>query len=184
MSLRELRIDTTDRYPIKLVRLEGHLVGLEVYKLKNHMEKMIDAGSRYFVLDLEGLIFLDSAGLGALSQLRGLCQRNNGHLTLAGLDNPSIAQIFHQRSMETAFDLQPDAQSAVLRIRRLYNLPHEASQTGSDQPTESHMIYSLMQELDILARQVSRVDRRLDEVERWLEQIQHAQCQHSEQPDS
>jgi anti-anti-sigma factor len=69
-----------------LLRVSGELDLATVEILRHAAAKELDAGEfGELALDLSGLSFLDSSGLGALLQIRGEAMAQGGAFTIAGL---------------------------------------------------------------------------------------------------
>ncbi len=79
----KLRTEHVDEIPV--VRLFGSLaVGTDCQALTGAVEKEFAAGRYRLVLDLDGLQFVDSAGLGQIVALRRSAVDAGGGLVLAG----------------------------------------------------------------------------------------------------
>ena len=88
------------------IKFHGRLTGRDGQKVKELIKPLLDAGGRT-VLDLRGLEFMDSTGLGALVSLKvtalkqGLCR-----LELENVQ-PRIKDLFTLANLQSVFDKQP-----------------------------------------------------------------------------
>ena len=70
------------------------------------------AGNPKVVLDISGVYFFDSAGLGVLLSINKKARENQGDLFLSGL-RPAIREIFQVIGFDTVFAIFPDVPAAV-----------------------------------------------------------------------
>jgi anti-anti-sigma factor len=68
-----------------------------------------DPGGEVF-LDLQGVTFLDSSGLGTLVGLQKLANRSQSRVTLCGL-SPQLERIFQVTNLRDAFTILPEVPS-------------------------------------------------------------------------
>jgi len=62
-----MKVKTTEKYEAVIIELKGNVMGGEDTKDFNDLlHKMIDAGKKNIVLDLSGVKFMNSSGLGML----------------------------------------------------------------------------------------------------------------------
>lgn len=85
---------------------EGDLV------LRDTIHKQLDAGCQKLVLDMEGVRFIDSAGIGEIVACYQRVRKAGGDLKLAAL-NQRITDLFTLTRLITIFDVQPNTQAAV-----------------------------------------------------------------------
>lgn len=67
---------------------------------------VIDAGQPHLIIDLAGMPFIDSTGLGVLVGLLKPARASGGHVTVAGA-NASVASILRVTSLHDAFRAAP-----------------------------------------------------------------------------
>ncbi|WP_146347066.1 STAS domain-containing protein [Phaeobacter marinintestinus] len=80
-------------------------------QFKEDMRKETDSGPDRIILDLSGVEFIDSSGLGAI--VASMKQLGKGRsLDLAGL-TPMVDKVFRLTRMDTVFDLYPTLQDAM-----------------------------------------------------------------------
>lgn len=79
-------------------------------EFKDRMRELTKDGVKRVVLDLQGVDFIDSSGLGAI--VASLKQLAPGQvLELAGL-GPTIEKVFRLTRMDTVFTIHPSADAA------------------------------------------------------------------------
>lgn len=66
MATQKIDIEITDREDHKVIRPDGDLDVYTVGSLRDAIGTMIDEGHTKLVVDLDGVPFMDSSGLGAL----------------------------------------------------------------------------------------------------------------------
>ena len=66
MSQQKIEIDVRNQGDYQVLRPEGDLDVYTVGSLRDAIGTMIDDGTPYVVVDLDGVPFMDSSGLGAL----------------------------------------------------------------------------------------------------------------------
>jgi len=91
-----------------LGRMDAQVSGL----LKGRIQELLDKGSAKLVLDLEGLEFLDSSGLGALVSCLRRVREKKGEIKLAGL-RPEVRSIFDITRVSRLFHISENVPDAV-----------------------------------------------------------------------
>jgi|SRR3989304_5942791 len=80
-----MKVKTTEKYEAVIIELKGNVMGGEDTKDFNDLlHKMIDAGKKNIVLDLSGVKFMNSSGLGMLISGLTTMKKAGGLLKLAG----------------------------------------------------------------------------------------------------
>jgi anti-sigma B factor antagonist len=74
--------------------------------LREELYSIIDGGSREIVVDLSGLGFIDSSGLGVLVAALKHMRERDGELVLAGLAHPAL-RVFEITDLTTLFTIEP-----------------------------------------------------------------------------
>jgi anti-sigma B factor antagonist len=110
-------IDVRDEGKITLVRLAGDLDAASGPRLTEELDRLWGEGRRQFVLDLDGVPFIDSAGLSALVRLFKRVRGQVGRLGLAALQ-PAVRRVFELTRLERAFEVYPDVAEALRRAGR------------------------------------------------------------------
>lgn len=78
------------------------------------MTKCIEDGPKNVILDLSGIDFVDSSGLGALVQVAKKAQTSEG--TLQVVSNPRVTQTVKLVRLEKFLSLQPSVEDALKNV--------------------------------------------------------------------
>jgi anti-sigma B factor antagonist len=108
-----LDIQQKEREGIVILELKGRItVGPEAGALREKVAGLIAAGERSIVLDLSGVDYIDSTGLGALVMCATSLRRNHGNLKLLNPNRRNI-ELLVMTKLETVFEIFNDEQDAV-----------------------------------------------------------------------
>jgi anti-sigma B factor antagonist len=91
-----------------VLALTGDLDLAAVDDLRDGAQVQLAAGCRRLTLDLAGVTFLDSSGLGALVELRNVARRSGVYLAVVNVP-PGPARIITIAGLAETFDLPPEA---------------------------------------------------------------------------
>lgn len=85
--------------------------------LRERMTVLLEEGNRFFVLNLAGVDYIDSSGLGQLVAIWTSVRNRSGHLTLF---NPTkrVRKLFEITKLNTVFEIFENENDAVQRARR------------------------------------------------------------------
>lgn len=101
---------------ITVFAITGRLnLGNTLLAVEQSIRKLIADGSRKVVLDLSGLNYLDSAGIGVLIVTISEMERQGGLLRIAGAQG-AVAKAFEIVHMKRVAPLYPDVESACRAI--------------------------------------------------------------------
>jgi anti-sigma B factor antagonist len=112
-----MEIEVRDEEKVTLVRLSGDLDATGGPPLTAELDRLWSDGRRQFVLDLEGVPFIDSGGLSALVRLFKRVRSQGGGLGLASLQLP-VRRVFELTRLDRAFDVYPNVAEALHRTGR------------------------------------------------------------------
>jgi anti-sigma B factor antagonist len=97
---------------ITVFELRGRLaLGNRLSEVEHSIRTELESGCRKLVLDLGGLDFIDSAGLGLLVMCAGLMDQTGGRMCVA-TGNPRIIELFEITHLERVVNLCADTASA------------------------------------------------------------------------
>ena len=102
---------------VALVSLAGELDLAVASQLEDAVAEVLHAGLRRVLLDLDGLRFCDSSGLGALVRVNRRVNDAGGTCLVAGARG-SVQQLLTLTNMERALRLVPEVQPALVRLRQ------------------------------------------------------------------
>ena len=97
---------------ITIFEINGRLtLGNRLIDMEDRMRKLIAQGARKLVLDLAGLEYIDSAGVGTLMMTAGLVREANGRMVIAR-PQARVAEVFRIVHLERAVPMFPDIDAA------------------------------------------------------------------------
>ncbi len=108
-----LDIQQREREGITVLDLKGRItVGQEAGALRERVSSLNSAGTRNLILNLEGVDYIDSTGLGALVICATSLRKNGGNLKLVNLNRRNI-ELLVMTKLATVFEIFNDEQDAV-----------------------------------------------------------------------
>ncbi|HFB98179.1 MAG TPA: anti-sigma factor antagonist [Bryobacterales bacterium] len=108
-----LEITRREKEGVRILALKGRLTaGEEVEGLRRAIREEIEAGNTKLILDLAGVDYIDSTGLGTLVVCYTRVKRAGGALKLLNLNRREI-QLLVLTKLTTVFELFDDEQDAV-----------------------------------------------------------------------
>jgi anti-anti-sigma factor len=108
-----MKIKKQDYNDVIVVELQGELDGDVVDLFKNNIVDIISENKKKIVLDMSGVVFIDSQGLEQLLWARDYCDQNRRELRLAGLDE-NCMRILEITRLENEFDHYAELTEAVM----------------------------------------------------------------------
>jgi anti-sigma B factor antagonist len=114
MAVRyELRNQEPD---ITVATLMGQLnLGNRLAEFEHSVKQRIIEGSRKIILDLTGLTYIDSAGLGMVAACAGIIFKEGGKLVVVS-PGGRITQMFEITRLNRVIDLYPDFEAACAAL--------------------------------------------------------------------
>ena len=108
-----LDIHQRDQEGIGILELKGRLVaGPEAAALRDHVCALNAAGAANLVLDLAGVDYIDSTGLGVLVMCATTLRKNGGNVKLLHLNRRHI-ELLVMTKLATIFEIFTDEHDAV-----------------------------------------------------------------------
>lgn len=107
-----MKINPKEVGDICILEIEGEVDAEHSAQLKKAIVKAREDYAKHFILDLSGVSFIDSTGLGVLISLMRHLNENGGKLKLAGLQD-EVRSIFEITRLYKVFDLCPSAEEAL-----------------------------------------------------------------------
>jgi len=97
--------------PISIVDVQGSLTSFEVSGLRTTITNLIKQGRKKIVLNLGGLRYLDSSGIGELVRNYMTVIKSGGEMKVVGL-KPKVEEIFKVTQLHQIFqEFQDEAQA-------------------------------------------------------------------------
>ena len=108
----DLGLDVTQHGPCSVIAVFGEVDVASVPRLREQLHSLVAEGRNRIVVDLDGVGFLDSTGLGVLV---GALKRTRAHGGSLGLvcNQPQIRKVFEVTRLTRVFDLYPTVGEAV-----------------------------------------------------------------------
>lgn len=111
-----MNISTESRDGWTLLSLkEERLDALNSGELRDRILGLLEAGGQRLVVDLSGVSFIDSSGLGALLSGYKNANLRSGSFILAGLQ-PRVQSMFELTRLHRVFDIFPTVEDALARV--------------------------------------------------------------------
>jgi anti-sigma B factor antagonist len=108
-----LEIQQHEREGIVILDLKGRITaGPEATSLRDHVSAASQAGHKNFILNLGGVDYIDSTGLGALVICATSLRKNEGNVKLLNLNRRHI-ELLVMTKLATVFEIFSDEQDAV-----------------------------------------------------------------------
>ena len=111
-----MKLSYEDHDTITVLTVSGDLTADQADAFRRACQDRFDAGIRDFVLDMEYLAMIDSAGLELLLWLMDEIIERSGQLKLVKPDD-LVQQIMHITRLERRFDVHESIESAAKHLR-------------------------------------------------------------------
>ncbi|QBY01235.1 anti-sigma factor antagonist [Rhodophyticola sp. CCM32] len=110
-----IKIDTTDTDISVITPDTERLTAVNATQFKEQVVALVDSGKARLIIDMSGVSFVDSAGLGALV---GVLKRigNRGDIVVCSLAD-GVRQMFELTRMNRIFAEYPDRMAAVAALK-------------------------------------------------------------------
>lgn len=92
---------------VKIFQPTGILDGAKANQLRREISDAVSVGSDTVLLDLQGVTFMDSSGLGALVSSLKTVRSAGGQLYICSITN-QVKMLFELTSMDRVFEIYPD----------------------------------------------------------------------------
>ena len=98
--------------PISLVDVSGRLTSFEVGALRDSISRLLSQGRKNIVLNLSGLQYLDSSGIGELAKIYVSVVKARGQLKVVGLSR-KVEEILKITQLYQVFPEFPNEEAAL-----------------------------------------------------------------------
>lgn len=98
---------------VSVLRLKGRLDAASARRLKERVEALSDEKRLKLVLDMAGVDFIDSSGLGTLITSLRILTRQGGDIRLSGLQE-RVKNIFELTRLDRIFGIYGDSEAAAV----------------------------------------------------------------------
>ena len=101
--------------------LHGNLMRHEDTQVEAIVDEVLDKGHRYFVMDFDGVGFIDSAGIGLIIKLASAIEKHQGTLRLCNPQS-NVHNVFNMLGIESRFHIYPRLGRALQSIGHLLSV--------------------------------------------------------------
>ena len=98
--------------PISLVDVAGRLTSFEIGALRDSISRLLKQGRKNIVLNLSGLQYLDSSGIGELARVYVSVVKQSGQMKVVGL-SPKVEEILKITQLYQVFPEFPSEEAAL-----------------------------------------------------------------------
>ncbi len=98
--------------PVSLLDVSGRLTSFEVGALRDSISRLLKQGRKNIVLNLSGLQYLDSSGIGELARIYVTVVKESGQLKAVGL-SPKVEEILKITKLYQVFPEFPSEEAAL-----------------------------------------------------------------------
>ncbi|RVU14504.1 anti-sigma factor antagonist [Streptomyces antnestii] len=95
-----------------VVEVHGEVDVATVPRIREYVSACIDAGRHHLIVDMVGVPFMDSTGLGLLVGIGKRIRTHTGDLRLV-VTNPGVLQIFRVTSLHRALPIYDSVEAAM-----------------------------------------------------------------------
>jgi anti-sigma B factor antagonist len=112
----EISVSRTKAGDIPIVAVSGEVDVYSAPMLKDNITELLQSGVSTLIVDLSGVAFLDSTGLGALVEARAATSDAGGTLPLV-CSQDRILKLFTITGLDGVFTIHPTVGDAVAALR-------------------------------------------------------------------
>lgn len=103
---------------IKIIQLSGELIDRnQAADLITEIESNIEKGGNRFLLNLEGLKYVNSSGLNILINILTKARKTGGDLAICNVSQ-KVAQLMKITKLDSIFNVSPDEKSAFALLNK------------------------------------------------------------------
>lgn len=108
-----LNIDTREVARVTILDIEGRIIlGDEIHHLRDAVRGLVREGKKKIILNLAGVDYIDSSGVGELVGCFTTVRNAGGELKLLNLTQ-KVQDVLHVTKLYTVFDIRDDEFNAV-----------------------------------------------------------------------
>jgi anti-sigma B factor antagonist len=108
-------LDVTQSDGWWVVSVTGELELATAPRLRQQIVSLIGAGRSHLVIDLGGVDFIDSVGLGVVVGALKRCRTHGGDLVVVGAE-PRVRSLFEITRLDEIIEMHPDVDKALAAI--------------------------------------------------------------------
>lgn len=110
----DLRLDVSERDGWSVLQVGGEIDVATAPRLREHLIKLVNEQRFMIVVDLGGVDFIDSTGLGVLIGALKRVRTHDGNLVLVCTE-PRIVKVFEITGLNQVFQIHSSVDAAVIR---------------------------------------------------------------------
>jgi anti-anti-sigma factor len=96
-----------------IVKLSGRMtLGMRLREVESRIDEATGADARKLILDISGVEYADSAGIGLFMVLHGKMKTVGGQLRIVA-PNPSVLELFKKTCIDSILTIDPDLATAL-----------------------------------------------------------------------
>ena len=107
-----LELKERDEKGVIIIDIKGRFTAVESPEFKAYINKLLEKGKKRIIVNLGGVSFIDSSGIGALVGALTTLRKQEGNLKILNL-NDQIEKIFQITRLNKFFDIYEDEFEAV-----------------------------------------------------------------------
>ncbi|MCK5573738.1 MAG: STAS domain-containing protein [Bacteroidetes bacterium] len=113
-----MNVTITQREAVTVITLQGNLMGgPDATSLNATIHDLIEKGSNRIVIDLSGVEFMNSSGLGLLLGTASAVRNSGGSLTLASASK-KVETIIKIAKLESVLEVHPSLEDAIAHVKK------------------------------------------------------------------
>jgi len=97
---------------VSLIDVSGRLSSFEIGTLRDAIQELLKKGRKSILLNLSGLEYLDSSGIGGLARVYVTVVKQGGEMKVVGL-TPMVEEVLKITHLSQIFQDFPDEQTAL-----------------------------------------------------------------------
>jgi len=118
MNITQMTITHTDQDSVSILKLTGELLGGEQAEpLSQKVSELLAANRKKILLDLSGVDYANSSGIGLLVRLNLRVHSAGGTFVLIS-PSPNVAKTLQQTNLTSVLDIRSTTEEAVRYFRR------------------------------------------------------------------
>lgn len=108
-----MKVSTINKLDIAILELRGSIIGGdETDELKVHARDLLEQGNKKLVIDLGGVTYINSTGIGALINIYTTYTKANGRIRLCNVGK-SVQNVFVITKLTSVFDVAETREDAI-----------------------------------------------------------------------
>ncbi|HNW58510.1 MAG TPA: STAS domain-containing protein [bacterium] len=119
-----VRVMTMNNLDIAVVSMRGALVGgEECDELKSSIADLFEQGNRKLIIDMSGITYCNSLGIGTLVGLHTMYSRGGGHIRLCEMGK-GIQNLFVITKLISVFEVEESRDEAIASFQTMESINH------------------------------------------------------------